>query len=345
MPETPEEIILPEAATERTLAGEARRFPALLQLGLLACLLVLLFAGLVGPYIWKNQIPVVPTTAILPVPANTPSLAIIPTISALPLQARAVYVYDVATSRALYEKNPDRVLPLASITKLMTTLVAHNLIADDTNIRIPEAAMQVQSGSGLTAGEVMTHEALQSYAMMASSNDAAYSLAAAAGALLTDSTNNLGTFVAAMNITADDLGLSSLKFYNATGLDLSPTEAGAYGSARDVTFLLEHILKNAPNLLLTTTESNNRIYNTTGAYHEAENTNPTIKKIPNLLGSKTGYTKLAGGNLTIVYDAGFNRPIIITVLGSSLDDRFTDVLQLVAAVQRSLGTVDETSNQ
>jgi len=148
-----------------------------------------------------------------------------------------------------------------------------------------------------------------------------------------------------MNITADDLGLSSLKFYNATGLDLSTTEAGAYGSARDVTFLLEHILKSAPSLLLTTTESNNRIYNATGAYHEAENTNPTIKKIPNLLGSKTGYTELAGGNLTIVFDAGFNRPIIITVLGSSFDDRFTDVLQLVAAVQRALGTANEAANQ
>ena len=85
-----------------------------------------------------------------------------------------------------------------------------------------------------------------------------------------------------------------------------------------------------------TQQANARIYNTAGAYHEASNTNDAVSKIPNMIGSKTGYTDLAGGNLTIAFDAGLNRPIVITVLGSTHDDRFTDVLTLIDAVQKSL---------
>ncbi len=83
-----------------------------------------------------------------------------------------------------------------------------------------------------------------------------------------------------------------------------------------------------------------RIYNTDGEYHDAINTNDIVSRIPNLIGSKTGYTDLAGGNLTVAFDAGFDRPIIITVLGSSREERFTDVLKLVNAVQEAV-TIEE----
>ena len=79
-----------------------------------------------------------------------------------------------------------------------------------------------------------------------------------------------------------------------------------------------------------------QVYNTNGDYHTTENTNEIVSKIPNLIGSKTGYTDLAGGNLTIAFDLGHNRPIIVTVLGSTRAERFTDVLTLVAAIQESI---------
>ena len=50
-----------------------------------------------------------------------------------------------------------------------------------------------------------------------------------------------------------------------------------------------------------------------------------------LIASKTGYTDLAGGNLVIAFDAGFNHPIIVSVLGSTIDGRFTDAEALVWA--------------
>jgi D-alanyl-D-alanine carboxypeptidase len=51
-----------------------------------------------------------------------------------------------------------------------------------------------------------------------------------------------------------------------------------------------------------------------------------------LIASKTGYTDLAGGNLAVAFDAGVNRPIVIAVLGSSREERFSDVEKLASAV-------------
>lgn len=251
------------------------------------------------------------------------------------VRAEAAYVWDVAGQRALYKKNEGDILPLASITKLMTAMVAHELITDQEQVRVPLAAIQQSGNSGLMAGEAMTVEELTQLALISSSNDAAYALAANVGQLLGER-DPAQQFIAGMNIRANELQLPTLSFANTTGLDISATEPGAVGSARDVSFLMEYILLNYPELLTPTTQSSTRVFNTAGAYHDVSNTNAITGDIPNMLGSKTGYTDLAGGNLTIAFDLGLNRPIIITVLGSTRDERFTDVLELIAAVQASV---------
>ena len=255
----------------------------------------------------------------------------------LTLRADAAYVWDVAGQRALYKKNEGDTLPLASITKLMTALLAHELITDQTRVDVPLAAIQQSGNSGLLAGEELTVEELSQLALISSSNDAAYALGASVGALLGDR-DPAQQFIEGMNIRANELQLPTLSFKNTTGLDMSAVEAGAMGSARDVSFLMEYILVNYPEILAPTTQSATRVYNTAGAYHDVDNTNAIATQIPNLLGSKTGYTDLAGGNLTVAFDLGLNRPIIITVLGSTRDARFSDVLELVAAVQESVVT-------
>ena len=65
--------------------------------------------------------------------------------------------------------------------------------------------------------------------------------------------------------------------------------------------------------------------------YPAQNTNYFVDQVPNIIASKTGFTDLAGGNLVIAYDAGLNRPIIISVLGSSEEGRFKDALKLLEA--------------
>jgi D-alanyl-D-alanine carboxypeptidase len=248
------------------------------------------------------------------------------------LKARSVHVLDVTKGETIYAKNPDEVLPLASITKLMTALTTYELIPDDKSVTISSAAAGQLSGGGMAPGEKFKAKELADFALISSYNSAAYTLATAVGELLGDR-DPVAQFVAAMNIKSSEIGLTKHEYLNPTGLDESLTKAGAYGTARETSKLVEYILKNYPQILTPTITPATRLYNQNGDFHEARNTNSILSEIPNLMGSKTGYTDLAGGNLTIVFDAGYNRPIIITVLGSTHSERFADVEKLIKASQ------------
>jgi D-alanyl-D-alanine carboxypeptidase len=334
--------IIPDTTHELD-ATPARRFPVALQLGVLLTLLITLFAAAGGTAVTfmgslKEEVGL-PTNS----PVATSAEAAFEDTSPhkvpedIRLTADAAYVWDVVGQRVLYQKNADTVLPLASITKLMTALIAYELVEDNLTVTIPGTATRQESASGLASGEQFNVRRLADMALTASANDAAYSLGAAVGSLLGDN-DNTAQFIAAMNIRAEELGLASLSFKNTTGLDLTSTEAGAMGNARDISFLMEYILTQHPDLLKSTTEESLRVYNTAGDYHDVENTNVLVGRIPNLIGSKTGYTDLAGGNLTVAFDAGYNRPVIVTVLSSSLQGRFVDVAALVEAV--TTGTIE-----
>lgn len=250
------------------------------------------------------------------------------------ITAKSAYVWDVNTQRALYKKNADEQLPLASVTKLMTALLAYELLDQGSNVEITMNAIAVDGDSGFIDGEEFTIENLLDITLVKSSNDGAAALAEAGGGTLLETKDGVETFVRAMNIRADDIGLSQTYFNNPTGLDISESRAGAYGSARDMAFLMEYILRNYPSILSSTQSESSLIPNTHGETHIVENTNRTVTNIPGLLGSKTGYTALAGGNLVIAFDAGLNHPIIVSVLGSTHQGRFDDVETLVARTKQ-----------
>ncbi len=311
-----------------------RRLVIVFQLAILLFILGGLFSAVL---IDKKQ------TASIPATINLEDVPIKPRVendvpqklSEVEVRGKAAYVWDVKGQRALYSKNEDTALPLASITKLMTALLAYELVAADTDVKLSSRAISQEGGDGLAAGEDFTMGQLNRLALISSSNDAAFALGASAGALLGDQDPSR-QFIEGMNIKADELKLETLVFKNTTGLDISTSEPGAVGSAKDVSYLMEYILNNYPELIEATTLGGARIYNSQGEYHDIENTNEVIYAIPNLLGSKTGYTDLAGGNLTIAFDAGMDRPIIVTVLGSTREERFTDVLRLVNAIRANI---------
>ncbi len=316
----------------------ASKFPVKTQLLLIAFILFAIFGSFIVPKVISfiatdtNPSKVVATaiTNSTETETNSPQK-----IEGVEIKAEAAYIWDVVGQRALFQKNADETLPLASITKLMTALVAYELVPDDTLVTISETAAAQQSGGTLQAGEVFKAKELADFALISSYNSAAYTLADSVGKLLGDK-EPMTQFIAAMNIKAEELNLQSLNFANPTGLDISTTKAGAYGNARDVSFLVEYIVLKYPQILTPTVTENAVLYNRKGERHEAHNTNNILTGIPNLLGSKTGYTDLAGGNLTIVFDAGYNRPIIITVLGSTWSERFSDVKKLLAEVQKTM---------
>lgn len=353
MPEEPEFIIETNEATqeqpdtESVTGTKPKRFPVIAQLALLSVLLLALLSGAYLPSLLDQPQPSLENAAEAQAALGVhtkPTTLPIPDLGSIVLEAKAAYVWDVKTQQALYKKDPDEALPLASITKLMTTLMAYELVAGDVEVSVPARAILQEGDSGLYDGEMFSLKTLADYALVASSNDAAYALATAAGSALVPERGE-DAFIDAMNIRAGELGFATLNFKNPTGLDLSLYEPGATGSARDISFLMEYILEHYPELLEPTQHINTRIYNEEGRYHNAENTNEIVTEIPNLLGSKTGYTDLAGGTLTIAYSAGLDRPIIITVLGSSRSGRFRDVLTLVDAVQTALIPTTGETNQ
>jgi D-alanyl-D-alanine carboxypeptidase len=101
--------------------------------------------------------------------------------------------------------------------------------------------------------------------------------------------------------------------------------------------LFNHILKTDPMLLESTSYDSLLFTSQSGVSHRADNTDTIVRSVPGLTASKTGYTLLANGNLVIAFNAGLMKPVVIAVLGSSQEGRFTDVQKLVNAAILKIG--------
>ena len=237
------------------------------------------------------------------------------------LEAKAAYVFDVLKNQPLFELNPDVQLPLASVTKIMTALVATENLPSYILVTIPQEAILQEGDDGFLSGEQWPIADLIDAMLVSSSNDAAFSLA------FEYDKNFSGNFVSLMNQRAQDLQLAQTYFLNPTGLDFSKNTAGAYGSAKDIANLLLYILKNRFSLMEATRfdeiEINQRKF---------KNTDYLVNDLAGFMAGKTGYSDLAGGNLAIVLDKGYGHPIIIVVLGSNFEGRFRDAKNLYEAV-------------
>jgi D-alanyl-D-alanine endopeptidase (penicillin-binding protein 7) len=132
----------------------------------------------------------------------------------LDLNSAVVLVLDQESGRTLYEKNANAVLPIASITKLMTAMVV--LESGDSlqeMIEITEADVDTEkhSSSRVRVGTTLTRAELLQLALMSSENRAAHALARR-------SRMGLTAFVAAMNVKARALGMNDTQYSDPTGL-------------------------------------------------------------------------------------------------------------------------------
>lgn len=246
------------------------------------------------------------------------------------VEAQAVFVYDVKNNRPLYSKNESAPLPLASLTKIMTALVAMEYGKEDMLVTISKNSLGKQGDTGLKLDEKWKLSDLVKFTLTTSSNDGANAISNAVEKFLFDENQNKITFVNAMNREAINLGLNSFYFGNETGLDEGDS-ASSYGSAKDVSLLLYYLLKNYPNVMETTAYNAPEI-SSINSYHQAQNTNKDVMNIPGIIASKTGFTDIAGGNLIIALNVGPAHTIIITVLGSTQDGRFKDVKNLITPI-------------
>lgn len=254
--------------------------------------------------------------------------------SEVTLTAKGAYVYDARTKEVLFAKNENTRLPLASLTKLMAALTALEISPEYGTVIVSREAIAAEGDSGLKPDERWTLKDLLDFSLVSSSNDGIRAIALSLGALPLSQANSdeiINDFVSAMNNLALKLDLKNTYFWNETGLDESEVKGGAYGTAKDITALMEYVVSYHPELLEATRNTEATFTSLNNFNHVATNTNNLVGYIPGFLGSKTGFSATAGGNLTFAFDPELGRPIIITILGSTEQGRFEDAKKLIDA--------------
>lgn len=283
--------------------------------------------------------------AFSPAPAaenqEAAAVAAVDVFAGISLEAKAAIVVDMTSGKTLYEKNAEVQLPLASLTKVALALVVAEALPLDSTIVIPYYASGAGSDAHLLKGETWRIADVIDFTLVESSNGGASILAEAAEPRLRDQYQGApktqhGATLARMNELVRVLHLSQTYFLNVSGLDLSETQAGAYGSARDMAKLFAYAASGNPGLFDGTAQSGILLTTEAGTELSASNTNSAQGSIPGLIMGKTGITDLAGGNLAVVFDVGLSHPIVAVVLGSSEHGRFSDMQKLVRAARESL---------
>lgn len=221
------------------------------------------------------------------------------------LQSAAFLVADQSSGAVLLEKNSDAVLPIASITKLMTAMVTLDAKPDlSEHIAVTDEDVDTLRGSRsrLPVGTVLSREHMLRLALMASENRAASSLGR-------NYPGGRPAFVAAMNRKAASLGLKDTHFSDSTGLN-----AANVSSARD----LMKMVSAASHYPLIREFSTTSEYSVpiNGRMRQFNNTNALTRSSDWQIGvSKTGFINESGKCL-VMQAWLLNKPVIIVLLDS-----------------------------
>jgi D-alanyl-D-alanine endopeptidase (penicillin-binding protein 7) len=227
----------------------------------------------------------------------------------LKLRSAAALVLELGEGQLLYAKNTDAVMPIASITKLMTAIVVLDSgLPLDEPIEIQPADADTLKGtrSRLKVGMTLSRYELLKLALMASENRAA-------AALARTFPGGIQAFVPAMNQKAQDLGMRDTRFLDATGLN-----PGNVSTAQDLAMMVNAGYQ-YPLIREFTTSDSHRIALSGRRYHRVvafRNSNGLVRSRQWDIGlSKTGYISEAGRCLVMQATIAA-KPVIIVLLDS-----------------------------
>lgn len=227
------------------------------------------------------------------------------------VQAEAYLVQNATTGEVLASRHAGEQVPIASITKLMTVLVALEHASLDDVVTVTKKAADVgESTINLEPGERITVADLVRAALIQSANDAAVALAVHVG------DGSVRRFVALMNAKARRLGLADTHFANPDGLDAP----GHSSSARDVTRLARIAMRN-PFVRATVRR---RAASISGG-RSLRTWNDLLAGFPSLIGVKTGHTDGAGWS-EVAAARGPGVTIYATLLGGPSREQRNDDL-------------------
>ena len=221
-------------------------------------------------------------------------------ISAIETSARSAILMDMDSNRILYEENINEKRSVASISKIMTAVIAiESGKLDDKVIIGDEINKSYGSGIYIKEGEEMTLRDLVYGLMLRSGNDAALAIAKYVGGTVED-------FVKMMNKKAKEIGMSNTEFHNPSGLD---QEEGNYSTAYDMAILTSYAMKLEDYKTITSTKkytltTNKNVYSWI-------NKNKLLSIYKYTTGGKTGFTEIA--KRTLVSTASKNNTNLVVV--------------------------------
>lgn len=234
--------------------------------------------------------------------------------SAPELNCEAAILMEAATGTVLFEKNADKALPPASVTKIMTLLLTVEAIEKgligwgDTVTASANAASMGGSQIYLKEGEEMSVEDLVKSVVIASANDAAVALAEAVA-------GSESVFVSRMNTRAEELGMKNTHFENTNGLD--DTVTNHVTSARDIAIMSRELIKHEKILQYSSTWMDS----VRGGEFGLTNTNRLVRFYNGATGLKTGSTAKAKFCMSATAERDGMSLIAVIMAAPSRDER------------------------
>lgn len=239
------------------------------------------------------------------------------------VSAEGIYLVDLLSFTPIFSRNESLKLFPASITKILSALVAYDVYKPDQVITVKKTITDGQVME-LIVGEKITVENILYGMLVHSANDAAYVLA-----------DNYGydKFIALMNKKATALGMKNSHFVNPNGLD-----AGSqYSTAFDLSLAARELLKN-PYLSKIVSTKEITISDVDFKYfHQLTSVNKLLGEIQGLGGLKTGYTENAGENLVSFYKKNGHQFVIVIL--KSLD-RFNDTRNIIKWIEENVAYIN-----
>lgn len=238
------------------------------------------------------------------------------------IEAKAALAKDLVSHEVLFKKNEKEALALASLAKIISALLVLDKNKLDEEVVISQDAVLAPEPSSLKVGEHFKVGDLLAMVMVESSNDA---ISALVEHTIQKESKDRDWFLDLMRQKAEVFDALSMNFYNISGLDISAEISGGYGSAEDVMKIAESSLGSP----LWQFGEAREIISRERIKHALKPTNNLAPELTPLIGAKTGYTDLAGGNLLVIVEYPIGHPLGIVVLGSSEQGRFSDVKKIL----------------
>ncbi|OPL12026.1 MAG: hypothetical protein AVO34_02095 [Firmicutes bacterium ML8_F2] len=238
-------------------------------------------------------------------------------------ETKAALIFNKNKNKILYQKNIHQVLPIASLTKLMTALIVLENFEIDKVVSISkEAVAGYGDQGGLEVKEKLSIGDLLHALLMESSNDAAIALAEAV------EEKKSVNFVSLMNQKTQELGLKNTYYADPSGYE--PTNVS---TAEEIVKLIEYSF-NYPFIWEVFKIPSIRLSSVDGlTNHYWVNTDKMLNRLPGVIGGKTGYTDEAQGCLFLVIEQKNSGYLISVVLGAQ--ERFLETERLINWVKKA----------